>query len=212
LSTVEGEATLHGLCAGVEIPADPIPQSILALCRGTTPLWLFAYGSLIWEPVFSYVEAVPALLRGYHRSCCLYSFDYRGTPAQPGLVLGLDRGGSCRGIAFRLAPQEIVGSLDRVWRREMTAPPVYDLRQLPIRTRHGTQLALAFTVRRDRRDYAGRLPLAEAARLIARASGRRGSCRDYLDQTLLHLAARGIVDAPLRRLAELVAAIAAGSS
>jgi glutathione-specific gamma-glutamylcyclotransferase len=210
LSTANGELITQRVCAGAETAANVIPEPIAALSRGTAPVWLFAYGSLIWEPVFNYVEALPALLRGYHRSCCLYSFDYRGTPAQPGLVLGLDRGGSCRGVAFHLAPQGIAGSLDRLWQREMTAPPVYDLRQLPIRTRRGTQLALAFTVRRDRRDYAGRLPLAEAARLIAQASGRRGTCRDYLDKTLAHLAAQGIVDAPLRRLAERVAAIAAG--
>jgi glutathione-specific gamma-glutamylcyclotransferase len=194
--------------AGVKTLSNPLPESIVALCRSSAPVWLFAYGSLIWEPVFDYVEAVPALLRGYHRRCCLYSFDYRGTPARPGLVLGLDRGGSCRGVAFRLAPLGIVGSLHGVWEREMTVPPVYDLRQLPIRTNCGTQWALAFTVRRDSKDYSGRLPLAEAAQLIARANGRRGSCREYLEKTLCHLAARGIVDAPLRRLAERVAAIA----
>jgi glutathione-specific gamma-glutamylcyclotransferase len=212
LSTAEGAATAQQVFVGAEAPANPIPESIAALCRGTAPVWLFAYGSLIWEPVFNYAEAMPALLRGYHRSCCLYSFDYRGTPAQPGLVLGLDRGGSCRGIAFRLAPQGIVGSLERVWQREMTPPPVYDLRQLPIWTSRGRQLALAFAVRRNRRDYAGRLPLAEAARLIAQASGRRGTCRDYLDKTLDHLAAHGIIDVSLRRLAEQVAAMPAGQA
>jgi glutathione-specific gamma-glutamylcyclotransferase len=189
--------------------ASPVPERVAAFGRGGAPVWLFAYGSLIWEPCFEYVAAVPALLRGYHRSYCLYSFDYRGTPAQPGLVLGLDRGGSCRGIAYRLAPQGIARSLDRLWQREMTAPPVYDLRQLPVRTKDGAQLALAFTVRRDRQDYASRLPLAEAAQMIAQAKGRRGSCRDYLEQTLDHLAAHGIFDASLRRLAELVAAISA---
>jgi glutathione-specific gamma-glutamylcyclotransferase len=199
-------------CSAAEAAPSPMPESIAALCRGATPVWLFAYGSLIWAPCFNYLEAEPALLRGYHRSWCLYSFDYRGTPEQPGLVLGLDRGGSCRGIAFRLAPQGVARSLARVWRREMTAPPVYDLRQLPVRTKHGTHLTLAFTVRRDRRDYAGRLPLAAAAQLIAQAEGRHGSCRDYLDKTLGHLTAHGIVDASLRRVAERVAAIAARAS
>jgi glutathione-specific gamma-glutamylcyclotransferase len=199
-------------CSAAEAASAPMPKSVAALCHGATPVWLFAYGSLIWEPCFDYVEAEPALLRGYHRSCCLYSFDYRGTPEQPGLVLGLDRGGSCRGIAFRLAPQGIARSLARVWRREMSVPPVYDLRQLPVRTKRGTDLTLAFTVRRDRRDYAGRLPLAAAAQLIAQAEGRRGSCRDYLDKTLDHLTAHGIADASLRRLAERVAAIAARAS
>jgi cation transport protein ChaC len=185
----------------------PLPKAIAALCRGGKPVWVFAYGSLIWEPVFAHDEAETALLRGYHRALCLYSFDYRGTPAVPGLVLGLDRGGSCRGIAFRLARQGVAGSLERLLRREMTVPPVYDLRQVPICAGRRREMALAFTVRRDRPDYAGRLPLDDAARLIVRAKGRRGSCRDYLDKTVAHLAARGVVDAPLLRLAERVAAI-----
>ena len=73
---------------------DPMPAEVAALRDGAQPVWIFAYGSLIWDPEFSYAESEPALLRGYHRSFCLYSYDYRGTPAQPGLVLGLDRGGS----------------------------------------------------------------------------------------------------------------------
>lgn len=186
-----------------------LPDPIAALCRGPDPVWIFAYGSLLWDADFHSVEAEPALLRGYHRSLCLYSFDYRGTPAKPGLVLGLDRGGSCRGIAFRLAARGLAGALAALWRREMTAPPVYDLRRLPVASERGTRMALAFTVRRDRPDYAGRLPPDEAARLILQASGRRGSCRDYLERTLRELAERGIVDAPLRRLAERVAALAA---
>lgn len=186
-------------------------QPLTALGNGGQPVWVFAYGSLIWQPEFRFVAAEPALLRGYHRSCCLYSFDYRGTREKPGLVLGLDRGGACRGVVFRLAPDGLRQSLDRLWRREMTpAPPVYDLRRLPVCTAGGTRTALAFTVRRDRPDYAGRLPLDEAARLISEASGRRGSCRDYLDKTLTHMAAHGILDAGLRRLAGRVAAIAAG--
>jgi cation transport protein ChaC len=205
LSTAKRQATPRRVSPGAEPTSDP-PA---ALGRGAEPVWIFAYGSLLWGPVFDYAEAEPALLRGWHRSCCLYSFDYRGTPAQPGLVLGLDAGGSCRGIAFRLAPDGLAGSLERLWRREMTVPPVYDVRRLPIATGRGTLTALAFTVRRDRRDYAGRLPLDAAARLIAQAKGRRGTCRDYLDTTLAHLAALGIVDAPLRRLAERVAALAA---
>jgi cation transport protein ChaC len=207
LSTAKREATTRGVFSRAETGANPLPEPIAAPRDGAEPVWIFAYGSLLWEPEFHYLEAEPALLRGYHRSCCLYSFDYRGTAAQPGLVLGLDAGGSCRGIAFRLAPDGLAGSLERLWRREMTVPPVYDLRQLPIATRRGMLRALAFTVRRDRSDYAGRLPLDRAARLIAQASGRRGTCRDYLDKTLAHLAALGIVDAPLRRLAKRVAAI-----
>ncbi len=192
-------------------PADPMPAEIRALRDGTGPVWIFAYGSLIWEPEFDYAEAAPALLRGYHRSFCLYSYDYRGSRERPGLVLGLDRGGSCRGMAFRLMPDRLAQSLDRVWAREMTAPRVYDLRHLPMRIARGSAAALAFTVRRDRPDYAGRLPLDETARLIAGAAGSRGACRDYLDNTVRHLAAFGIADAPLSRLAVLVRELAAGA-
>jgi cation transport protein ChaC len=209
LSTAKRKAASRRGSSRPETRSNPLPERIAALCCDAEPVWIFAYGSLLWEPEFRYLEAEPALLRGYHRSCCLYSFDYRGTPAQPGLVLGLDAGGSCRGIAFRLAPDGLAGSFERLWRREMTVPPVYDLRRLSIATKRGMLRALAFIVRRDRSDYAGRLPLDAAARLIAQARGRRGTCRDYLDKTLTHLAALGIVDAPLRRLAERVAAIAA---
>jgi cation transport protein ChaC len=209
LSTAKRNAASRWVSPGPETLSNPLPEAIAALGRGAEPVWIFAYGSLIWEPDFHYVEAEPALLRGWHRSCCLYSFDYRGTSERPGLVLGLDAGGSCRGIAFRLAPGGLAGSLERLWQREMTVPPVYDLRRLPIAAKRGALKAFAFTVRRDRSDYAGRLPLDAAARLIAQARGRRGTCRDYLDKTLAHLAAQGIVDAPLGRLAERVAMICA---
>src|SRR5215470_15544351 len=88
-------------------PADPMPAEIAALRESAGPVWIFAYGSLMWEPDFPHVETQPALLHGWHRSFCLYSYDYRGTRAQPGLTLGLDRGGACRGIAFRLRPETL---------------------------------------------------------------------------------------------------------
>ncbi len=189
-------------------PADPMPAEIAALRDGSEALWIFAYGSLIWDPEFEAGAAGPALLYGYHRSFCLYSYDYRGTRARPGLVLGLDRGGSCRGIVLRLAPEGLAASFDRLWRREMSAPRVYDLRLLPVRTGSGRRSALAFTMRRDHPDYAGRLPIEERARLIAGAVGSRGTCRDYFDNTVRHLAAHAIVDRPLRRLAARLAALA----
>jgi len=186
-----------------------IPAEIAALRDSTQPVWIFAYGSLIWDAEFSYAEAEPALLRGYHRSFCLYSYDYRGTPARPGLVLGLDRGGSCRGMAFCLPPNSLAEAIDRVWLREMSGRRVYEGRLLPVRTGHVTRKALAFTVLRDCPDYAGRLALDEAARMILGAIGRRGSCRDYFENTLRRLEQLGLVDPPLRRLAERVKALAA---
>lgn len=169
------------------------------------PVWIFAYGSLLWDPEFRDTTAEPALLHGYHRSFCLFSYDYRGTLAQPGLTLGLDRGGSCRGMVLRLAPEAI----DRVWQREMSGRQVYKMRLLPVRTENGTRTALAFAVLRNCPDYAGRLPLDEAARIILVAVGRRGTCRDYFEATLRHLDELGLVERPLRRLAERVEALAA---
>jgi cation transport protein ChaC len=191
---------------------DPMPAEIAALRDGAQPVWIFAYGSLIWDPEFSYAEVEPALLRGFHRSFCLYSYDYRGTPARPGLVLGLDRGGSCRGMLFRLPPESLAESMDRVWLREMSGRRVYDMRLLPVRTRRGIQRAVAFTVLRDRPDYAGRLPPDEAAHIILGAVGRRGTCRDYFENTLRHLEQLGLADHPLRRLADRVDALAAQRS
>jgi cation transport protein ChaC len=189
--------------------ADPMPVEIAALRDGAQPVWIFAYGSLIWDPEFCYAEAEPALLRGYHRSFCVYSYDYRGTSAQPGLVLGLDRGGSCRGMVFRLPPDSLAEAVDRLWLREMSGRPVYNMRLLRVLTRRGTQRTFAFTVLRDRPDYAGRLPLDEAARLILDAAGRRGACRDYFDNTLRHLEQLGLADSALRRLAQRVEALTA---
>jgi glutathione-specific gamma-glutamylcyclotransferase len=188
---------------------DPMPRHILALRDSTEPVWIFAYGSLIWDPEFSSIQAEAAFLHGYHRSFCLYSYDYRGSPAQPGLILGLDRGGSCRGVVFCLPPDSLAASIDRVWLREMSGRRVYEMQLLSVKTAQATRKALTFTVLRDCPDYAGRLELDEAARMILGAEGRRGTCRDYFENTLRHLEQRSIVDRPLRRLAQRIEALAA---
>ena len=126
-------------------------------------------------------------------------------------TLGLDRGGACRGIVLRLPPGSLAATIDRLWAREMTAPRVYDMRLLPVQTSSGVWKAFAFTVRRAHPDYAGRLSPEETARIIARAVGRRGSCRDYLADTERHLQALGIADASLHRLGERVAALGAAT-
>jgi cation transport protein ChaC len=190
---------------------DPMPPEITALRDSTEPVWIFAYGSLMWDPDFLRAETEPALLRGYHRSFCLYSYDYRGTRARPGLTLGLDRGGACRGIALRLPRETLADAIDRLWAREMTAPRVYDMRLLSVRTICASRMAFAFTVRRDHADYAGRLPPEAAAQIIAGAVGRRGACRDYLADTVRRLAGLGIADASLQRLARHVEALAAAT-
>jgi cation transport protein ChaC len=189
------------------LPVDPMPDWVRALRASAEPVWIFAYGSLMWNPEMPFAERRPALLRGYHRSFCLYSRDYRGTPERPGLVLGLDRGGSCRGIAYRLPDDDLATAIDRVWAREM-AGQVYDMRRVAVATPQGRVLAHAFTVRRDNADYAGRLSLDQAARIIAVAAGGRGTGRDYLANTVRHLEELGIADGPLHRLHEQVTALA----
>jgi cation transport protein ChaC len=183
-----------------------MPAEIAALRDSREPQWVFVYGSLLWDDEFPHAKAEPALLRGYHRSFCLYSYDYRGTPARPGLVLGLDRGGSCRGMVLRLSTE----ALDRVWQREMSGRRVYQGRLVPVLAGGCTnKKALAFTVLRSCADYAGRLSLDQAARKILGAAGRRGTCHDYFERTLRHLEQLGFVDRPLIALAERVKALAA---
>ena len=189
-------------------PVDPMPPAIAALREGGEPVWIFAYGSLMWHPDFDFAEARPAFLYGYHRSFCLYSRDYRGTPERPGLVLGLDRGGACHGIAYRLPPDRVAPSLDRIWAREMTGR-VYEMRPVALRIAAGAVRGHACVVRRESSDYAGRLSVEETARLLAVAVGGRGTGREYLANTVRHLDELGIRDRRLHRVAALVAQFAA---
>ncbi len=135
--------------------APPMPAEIAALRDGGEPVWVFAYGSLLWDAELRDAVTELALLHGYHRSFCLLSYDYRGTAANPGLTLGLDRGGSCRGAVLRLS----IEALDRIWRREMSGRLVYAARLLRVQTANGARQTLAFTALRNCPDYAGSLPL-----------------------------------------------------
>jgi glutathione-specific gamma-glutamylcyclotransferase len=181
-----------------------MPAEIAALRDGGGPVWMFAYGSLLWDPELQDTATEPALLYGYHRSFCLLSYDYRGTSAKPGLTLGLDRGGSCRGAVLQLRTE----ALDRIWYREMSGRPVYVARLLRVKTADGTRQTVAFTALRSCPDYTGSLPTDEAAHMILGAAGRRGTCREYFESTLQHLEQLGFADRPLRRLAERVRALA----
>ena len=186
-------------------------------------VWVFAYGSLMWDPGFAYLEAAPALLRGYHRAFCIYSFVYRGTEARPGLVLGLDRGGACKGMAFRIAAAKGAGVLDYLDAREKVTD-VYVRRAVPI-TVGGAPIsaggrplsaggrkvtAHTYVVDRGHHQYAGKQTLRQAVRLIAQGAGIGGSNRDYLESTVNHLDELGITDGPLHRLHALVGRMAEG--
>jgi glutathione-specific gamma-glutamylcyclotransferase len=162
-------------------------------------IWIFGYGSLMWDPGFAFVEAQPALLRGYHRSFCVYSRRYRGTPERPGLVLGLDRGGACKGVSYRVAAADVPAALHYLWEREM-ANNTYKWLPLAVELPVGTVEARAFVVDRRQAGYAGRLGLDETARLILQGVGGRGSCRQYLEKTVAELRKLGLIDGPLHRL------------
>ncbi len=169
-------------------------------------IWIFGYGSLMWRPDFPYIEAQPALLRGYHRSLCVYSTVYRGTPEKPGLVMGLDLGGSCKGRAFLLAAGDVPHVMEYLHEREMDTG-VYAPKFLNVRLDDGrTVKAYHFIVRRDHDQYTGKLGLEEAARLVHRGVGPRGTSLEYLENTLDHLDELGIVEGPLHRICELAKA------
>jgi cation transport protein ChaC len=166
--------------------------------------WVFAYGSLLWNPLFPFAEARPGTLRGLHRRFCLYSMASRGTKEAPGLVLGLDRGGACTGVAYRLPAPVAIDELHLLWRREMV---VGSYRPKWVRVRSGDReiTALTFTVKHDHPQYTGKLPLDEQARVIGSAAGAFGSSLDYLERTRVALVTHGIVDPYLEGLAARVA-------
>ena len=167
---------------------------------GEGDLWVFGYGSLMWRPGFDYLERQPARLGGYHRALCVLSHVHRGTPERPGLVLGLDRGGSCRGVAFRVAAQAAAATRDYLQAREQVTA-VYLDRMLAVRLADGRRVeALTYLVARDHPQYAGRLGDADLLRLVRQGEGVSGANPDYVRATSDYLVAMGVVDPTLARL------------
>ena len=169
------------------------------------PVWLFGYGSLIWNPAIDYVERRTATVHGWHRAFCLATRAGRGTPELPGLVLGLDEGGSCTGVAFRLADESLETELGLLWRREMLAGS-YVPRWLDLEGADGVRFgcAIAFTVNPAADQYAGDLAKQAVIERLAKAAGELGSSAEYLFRTCAGLQAEGIPDAELDGLAETV--------
>lgn len=157
----------------------------------------------MWDPGFEYLRAAPALLRGYHRAFCVHSVRYRGTPEQPGLVLGLDRGGACRGIAFLVAEAKVPTVLTQLWAREMPRL-AYRPRLMRIEVESNRTSALAFLADRTHDSYAGRLEVEHMAATIAMCRGAGGPNIEYLANTLRHLDALGIRE---DRLHEILRAV-----
>lgn len=178
-----------------------------------TELWVFGYGSLMWNPGFRYQKSAEAMLIGAHRSLCVYSWVHRGTRERPGLVLGLDRGGSCRGMAYQIAAGDGQATLAYLRERELVTH-VYKEVIRPVRLLiAGSPLvqAVAYIVDRRHEQYAGALPWEKRLEMIRANRGRSGANRDYVLNTVEHLRSLGIADAALEWLAGRLKADGSGS-
>ena len=163
-------------------------------------LWVFGYASLMWSPGFRYRDKAPGFVFGYHRSLCIYSHRHRGTPDRPGLVMGLRRGGSCWGMAFRVPAASASLVLAELWRREMRNR-VYQPRLLRVRLgKRRVVRAVTFVADPGHRQYACDLDLGQTARLVAQGSGQRGHNLEYLHRTLEHMHELGVRDPHLERV------------
>lgn len=174
-------------------------QEMLANAPRPGRVWVFAFGSLIWNPAFHYVERRTARIHGFHRQFCLWSRAGRGSPERPGLMLSLESGGSCTGVAYRLGKDAIESELDVVWRREM-----FTMAYRPVwttaRTPEGPEPVIAFSANRAHERYAPGLEEEVVARYLATGAGRMGRCCDYLFETVAHLRQLGIRDRRLEAL------------
>jgi glutathione-specific gamma-glutamylcyclotransferase len=208
------EQTQHGLPL---LSRDAFEASLKTILAARTPdadVWVFAYGSLIWNPLLQTIASKPATLHGFHRRYCLWSRAGRGTPEQPGLMLGLDNGGSCRGVAFCIAAGVAEHELRLLWRREMVMGS-YVPRWVNVRLNESdrdsdgdfgdeTVRAIAFVVNHSHPHYAGKLQVDTMVEAISGACGRLGPCADYLVNTVAGLDQHGIHDRALAHLHRLV--------
>lgn len=183
----------------------PLPHNKARLEPPGHDFWVFGYGSLIWRPGFTHTDAKVGILRGYHRRFCVYSVHHRGTPDNPGLVLGLAPGGSCRGLVYRVPAEHGEAVLDYLHEREMVTG-VYDPSWLKVDTADGRVRAAGFVVDTHHPQYAGRLSTDEAVPYILHGAGRGGACLDYLRNTVEHLDRLDMHDAGLHRLLTAVEA------
>jgi cation transport protein ChaC len=181
---------------------------LLAAGPDMADFWIFAYGSLIWKPACDFIEIRTGLLRGWHRAFCLgWNTRFRGSEQNPGLMLALDHGGACRGVAYRLPPERLETCLVKLLEREMGwKPSPFPPRWVDVVTRDGRIRALTFCIDRHSGRYVAGLSEAEIAAVLARAVGARGSMAEYLFNTIQHLERMGIHDPHLWRLQDMVAA------
>jgi len=185
---------------------DEAVRALVADAPAPDNVWLFAYGSLIWKPGCDVIDQRIGIARGWHRRFCLgWDRWFRGCDERPGLMLSLDRGGQCKGVAYRLPPDAIQANLGRLLRREMRVKTnAHAPRWLTIHTDDGPLRAIAFVINREGGRYVRGLSLEETADALAVAAGPMGSMAEYLHSTVQHLEELGIHDKQLWRLQELV--------
>lgn len=175
--------------------------------------WIFGYGSLMWRPGFAFCRNEPALIRGYHRRLCVYSHVHRGTPGRPGLVLGLDRGGSCHGVAFQVEHAAWQDTLAYLRAREQVTKVYMERCQaIQLAVSNERHDAVTFVVDRHHHQYAGALTQQQILTHVLQGEGVSGHCRDYVLNTLTHLRSMNIHDAALEDLGLALADQAATKS
>ena len=186
-----------------------LAESLARTLEGQDPtadVWVFAYGSLIWNPLIEHAGQCLATVRGWHRRFCLGLTMGRGSPERPGLMLALDRGGACRGVAYRLPAGQARRELTLLWRREMLTG-AYLPRWISAEAEGTRRRVLTFVANRADPRYVGALPEAEVVRRLATGSGELGSCRAYLERTVAALRELGIRDPTMERLHREVRAL-----
>ncbi len=166
-------------------------------------VWVFGYGSLMWNPDFKFTEKLTGQVSGYHRRLCLKSTVYRGTPDCHGLVFGLDQGDSCQGMAFRIATEDLETELQTVWEREMFAE-TYIPTWVSVQTKEQSVSAITFVINPEHEHYVPDLALEDVAQRVVRAEGKCGSCLDYVQNTVKCLHQSGLRDPALEQLLTLI--------
>jgi cation transport protein ChaC len=198
LAAIRARAT-----ADFPIRSDEEIEASLAAALARQPpeddVWVFGYGSLMWNPAFEFSERRLGTIRGWHRRFCLWLSRGRGSPDCPGLMLALDRGGVCRGVAFRIPARKARQELLLVWRREMLSG-AYLARWVSVATDEGPIRAVTFVVNQAHTRYSGKLTAAETAERIIAAAGELGSCLDYFERTVRILRTLEVNDAALDRI------------
>lgn len=200
-----GQPTYPGIRPAIEADYEAEVSRIM----DTAPqgdFWIFALSSLIWNPATEFDQQCMAVARGWHRSFCLFDQRWRGNPKQPGLMMCLDRGGSCRSIAYRIPTGRIRENIDKLVRREMSmVPNAFPGRWIKLTTSEGPLTALAFAIDRSSTRYVGGLSLAERADRLAQAHGWKGSMAEYVLSTVQKLEEYGIHDRNLWAIQRMMA-------